>query len=213
MCLVRVCLTVAVERKVPIMHLDFKSPNVMLFTLDPNAKAVAKITDFGTSRFITTEYENVFPEVENPVWLAPEIIQKRPFNKKVDTYSFGVILWELLTRRGFFVELTFMSEIAERVRMPLPSHSLTLTEVSVTQRLTSILTLISTLTLSSTPITPNCNCASCPSVMAVRHSLCAGEPGQASRDPGLCACRVGQPHSALLGTGPSGASRVVLHHS
>ena len=34
-----------------------------------------------------------------PAWTAPEIMEMRQYNEKVDVYSFGVLLWELITRK------------------------------------------------------------------------------------------------------------------
>jgi serine/threonine protein kinase len=42
---------------------------------------------------------------QNPVWLAPEIMQRKDYNEKIDIYSFGVILWEMLTRQDYFGEV------------------------------------------------------------------------------------------------------------
>lgn len=32
-----------------------------------------------------------------PEWMAPELLRGEPSNEKSDIYSFGVILWELVT--------------------------------------------------------------------------------------------------------------------
>jgi serine/threonine protein kinase len=42
---------------------------------------------------------------QNPVWLAPEVMQRKDYNEKIDIYSFGVILWEMLTRQDYFGEV------------------------------------------------------------------------------------------------------------
>ncbi|MGH0147732.1 UNVERIFIED_CONTAM: hypothetical protein FKN15_039850 [Acipenser sinensis] len=60
------------------------------------ADRVLKICDFGASRFHshTTHMSLVgtFP------WMAPEVIQSLPVSETCDTYSYGVVLWEMLTR-------------------------------------------------------------------------------------------------------------------
>ncbi|EPY77736.1 mixed lineage kinase-related kinase MRK-beta isoform 2 isoform 5-like protein [Camelus ferus] len=60
------------------------------------ADGVLKICDFGASRFHnhTTHMSLVgtFP------WMAPEVIQSLPVSETCDTYSYGVVLWEMLTR-------------------------------------------------------------------------------------------------------------------
>lgn len=30
-------------------------------------------------------------------WMAPEVIEHKPYDEKADVFSFGVVLWELLT--------------------------------------------------------------------------------------------------------------------
>jgi serine/threonine protein kinase len=49
--------------------------------------------------------------VDNPVWLAPEIILKKNYTYKVDVYAFGVILWELVSAKDFFGHINFFSEL------------------------------------------------------------------------------------------------------
>mmetsp|Transcript_4454 Transcript_4454/g.6234 ORF Transcript_4454/g.6234 Transcript_4454/m.6234 type:complete len:1257 (-) Transcript_4454:61-3831(-) len=65
-----------------------------------------KIADFGTA---TPLY---IPElrvrlVDQPLWLAPEVMQRKPYNQKVDVYAYAIILWELLTREHPFDEFPF----------------------------------------------------------------------------------------------------------
>jgi serine/threonine protein kinase len=33
-----------------------------------------------------------------PLWMAPEVMAGEIFNEKADVYSFGIVLWEILTR-------------------------------------------------------------------------------------------------------------------
>ncbi|KAM9485999.1 mitogen-activated protein kinase kinase kinase 20 isoform 1-T2 [Clarias gariepinus] len=79
------------EAPVKVMHRDLKSRNVVL-----TADKVLKICDFGASKFHshTTHMSLVgtFP------WMAPEVIQSLPVSETCDTYSYGVVLWEMLTR-------------------------------------------------------------------------------------------------------------------
>jgi serine/threonine protein kinase len=30
-------------------------------------------------------------------WMAPEVIEHKPYDERADVFSFGVVLWELLT--------------------------------------------------------------------------------------------------------------------
>ncbi|XP_048455002.1 mitogen-activated protein kinase kinase kinase 20-like isoform X2 [Rhincodon typus] len=79
------------DAPVKVIHRDLKSRNVVIA-----ADRVLKICDFGASRFHshTTHMSLVgtFP------WMAPEVIQSLPVAETCDTFSYGVVLWEMLTR-------------------------------------------------------------------------------------------------------------------
>ncbi|PWA31181.1 hypothetical protein CCH79_00002771 [Gambusia affinis] len=81
---------IAKEAPVKVIHRDLKSRNVVL-----GADKVLKICDFGASKFLshTTHMSLVgtFP------WMAPEVIQSLPVSETCDTFSYGVVLWEMLT--------------------------------------------------------------------------------------------------------------------
>ena len=96
----------------PIIHNDLKSPNVLLSSMDPDAPIVAKISDFGLSMRMSKMYTRL---VDNPVWIAPEIMRGATYDTKADVYAYGVMLWEMLERRGFFEEVVFNSELERKV--------------------------------------------------------------------------------------------------
>ena len=39
-------------------------------------------------------------------WMAPEVIEHAPYNEKADVFSFGVLLWEMLTGKVPYAEMT-----------------------------------------------------------------------------------------------------------
>lgn len=57
---------------------------------------VIKISDFGTSR-TWNEVSEKMSFAGTVAWMAPEAIQEAACSEKVDIWSFGVVLWELLT--------------------------------------------------------------------------------------------------------------------
>uniref|UniRef100_A0A2M4A599 Mitogen-activated protein kinase kinase kinase dlk-1 n=1 Tax=Anopheles triannulatus TaxID=58253 RepID=A0A2M4A599_9DIPT len=74
-----------------IIHRDLKSPNILI-----GDNEVIKISDFGTSR----EWNEISTKMSfagTVAWMAPEVIRNEPCNEKVDIWSYGVVLWELLT--------------------------------------------------------------------------------------------------------------------
>uniref|UniRef100_A0A6B2KYM1 Protein kinase domain-containing protein n=1 Tax=Arcella intermedia TaxID=1963864 RepID=A0A6B2KYM1_9EUKA len=111
----------------PIAHLDLKSPNVLIYSLDKDATINCKLADFGTAQFVRVPVESKM--VENPVWTAPEVLEGVPYDESADTYAVGVILWELVTRMNYFGELgSFLRAIHDKViegnRPPIPAFVL-----------------------------------------------------------------------------------------
>ncbi|XP_060079216.1 hepatocyte growth factor receptor-like [Ylistrum balloti] len=80
---------------IKFVHRDLAARNCML---DENF--FARVADFGLSRDI---YSNHYYSSDNkkklPVkWMAPESLEKGKYSSKSDVWSFGVVLWELITR-------------------------------------------------------------------------------------------------------------------
>ncbi|XP_065849715.1 probable serine/threonine-protein kinase SIS8 [Euphorbia lathyris] len=75
-----------------IVHRDLKSPNLLV---DKNW--VVKVCDFGLSRLKHHTFLSSKSTAGTPEWMAPEVLRNEPANEKCDVYSFGVILWELVT--------------------------------------------------------------------------------------------------------------------
>jgi len=82
-----------------IIHRDLKSLNLLV-----NKDFQVKICDFGLSRVIdhTTQMTG---NIGTVAWVAPELFaEKKNYSEKADVYSFGIICWELLTRKLPFEE-------------------------------------------------------------------------------------------------------------
>ena len=77
-----------------VCHRDLKSPNV-LYDRDLRIK----LCDFAFSRFKKEQCgENMDSRVGTPAWMAPEILRGDRYSISADLYSYGVILWEMVTR-------------------------------------------------------------------------------------------------------------------
>ncbi len=79
--------------KPPVLHLDLKSANVLL---DTNGRA--KVCDFGLAHFKQESAGVMTSRMGSPLWTAPEVLKGEARDEKADTYSFGMLLYELLTR-------------------------------------------------------------------------------------------------------------------
>ena len=78
-----------------IIHRDLKSLNVLI-DKDGNAK----ICDFGFSRYKTKDEETMTQNVGTPHWMAPELLGgSTTYNEKIDVYAYGIVLWEILTKK------------------------------------------------------------------------------------------------------------------
>ena len=75
-----------------ILHCDVKSSNIFL---DENFNA--KLADFGFSYIMTEEPKKALGGTYR--CMAPEILNGENYEKTADIFSYGIILWELLTRK------------------------------------------------------------------------------------------------------------------
>eukprot|EP00040_Diaphanoeca_grandis_P017182 m.89286 g.89286 ORF g.89286 m.89286 type:complete len:1208 (-) comp26282_c0_seq1:76-3699(-) len=134
------------------MHRDLKSDNCLV-----DDRLHVKVADFGNSRLISAYYggelepkappisesrmsvhsnrnsDYLTLEVGTLLWMAPELMGRRnnSYGKEVDVYSFGIVMWELLTLKtpwenefsltstvGFRRELTQLLFSGQRPQLP-----------------------------------------------------------------------------------------------
>ncbi|XP_061142891.1 mitogen-activated protein kinase kinase kinase 20 isoform X1 [Syngnathus typhle] len=106
------------EAPVKVIHRDLKSRNVVI-----TAEKVLKICDFGASKFLThtthMSLVGTFP------WMAPEVIQSLRVSETCDTFSYAVVLWEMLTREVPFKGLEGLQVawlvVEKEERLTIPS--------------------------------------------------------------------------------------------
>uniref|UniRef100_A0A8R7P8P8 Protein kinase domain-containing protein n=1 Tax=Triticum urartu TaxID=4572 RepID=A0A8R7P8P8_TRIUA len=78
-----------------IIHCDIKPENIVL-----DASFVPKIADFGMAKFLGRDFSRVLTTMRGTVgYLAPEWISGTVITAKVDVYSYGMILLELISGR------------------------------------------------------------------------------------------------------------------
>ncbi|KAI3854154.1 hypothetical protein MKX03_033606 [Papaver bracteatum] len=102
-----------------ILHRDLKSENLLL-----GEDMCVKVADFGIS-CLESQCGSGKGFTGTYRWMAPEMIKDKHHTKKVDVYSFGIVLWELLTALTPFQDMTpeqaAFAVSRKNARPPLPT--------------------------------------------------------------------------------------------
>ncbi|KAL7485884.1 hypothetical protein ACHAW6_014307 [Cyclotella cf. meneghiniana] len=77
----------------PVLHRDLKSANILL-----DESYTAKLADFGLSRLKAVRSSGMTGNCGTVQWMAPEVLCNEAYAEPADVFSFGIILWEMLTK-------------------------------------------------------------------------------------------------------------------
>ena len=90
----QICLGVKYLHKYGIVHRDLKPDNIML--TESGDKGNVKIMDFGLSK-IMGKKEKAVEGFGTLTFVAPEVLVRKPYNKEVDIWSIGVIMYLMMS--------------------------------------------------------------------------------------------------------------------
>ncbi|KAJ9543028.1 hypothetical protein OSB04_022735 [Centaurea solstitialis] len=85
-----------------IVHRDLKTENMML-----DANKTLKIVDFGVARVEAQNPRDMTGVTGTLGYMAPEVLEGKPYNRKCDVYSFGICLWEIYCCDMPYADLSF----------------------------------------------------------------------------------------------------------
>ncbi|XP_039198636.1 ephrin type-A receptor 7 isoform X3 [Crotalus tigris] len=104
------------------VHRDLAARNILV-----NSNLVCKVSDFGLSRVIEDDPEAVYTTTGGKIpvrWTGPEAIQYRKFTSASDVWSYGIVMWEVMSygERPYWdmSNQDVIKAIEEGYRLPAP---------------------------------------------------------------------------------------------
>jgi serine/threonine protein kinase len=133
---IEVARAVAVVHAARLIHRDLKASNI--FLARQGGQEVVKLLDFGIARPIEgSELTRTGVSLGTPSYMAPEQILNSPLDHRADVYSFGVLLFKLLTGRvpftGEAIQVTM-----QHCMVPPPAPSTVAPEAAIPPALDAI---------------------------------------------------------------------------
>jgi eukaryotic-like serine/threonine-protein kinase len=115
----------AAAHEAGVIHRDLK-PNNLFLVRQPGGGSYVKVLDFGLAKQTSSSHGNT-PQTQQgivmgtPEYMAPEQACALPVTPKTDLYSFGVMLFQMLTGQLPFVARSSMEMLVQHVSQPAAS--------------------------------------------------------------------------------------------
>lgn len=104
--------------KLGLVHSDIKPENILLGSY---SRAQAKVIDFGSSCYLTDRQSSY---IQSRSYRAPEVVLGLPYDGKIDVWSLGCVVAEMLTGEVTFQNDSMVSMLSriEAISGPFPRH-------------------------------------------------------------------------------------------
>lgn len=106
-----------------IIHRDLASRNILV-----SKDKICKIADFGFARRLSDDcaYERTSATPVPVKWMAPEALVENRFTSKSDVFSFGILMWEIVTLGatpyGYLDSSQVYKKVIKGDRLDRPAH-------------------------------------------------------------------------------------------
>jgi predicted Ser/Thr protein kinase len=121
-----------------ILHRDIKAENILVVSTLKDAIINVKLADFGTARSTTEQVTSKFTKgVGTPLYMAVEVLKNETYERSADVFSFGVLMWAIMSQEEPYKDFTHSWDIAEFVlqgkRLPIRDEWLALYKKLITR--------------------------------------------------------------------------------
>lgn len=97
------------------IHRDVKSDNFLI-----NAQGELKLSDFGHAAQLTQKKAKRHTVVGTPYWMAPELIRGDDYDDKVDVWSLGIMVYEMIDGNPPYMDLAPLQALFKISNEPVP---------------------------------------------------------------------------------------------
>ncbi|KAH3765839.1 TKL protein kinase [Pelomyxa schiedti] len=99
-----------------VIHRDLKPENVLVVSLVKEAPHHVKLSDFGSARHASSVDNQQYTGcVGTPLYTAPETLSGSRYAQKADVYSFGILMWTILTQELPFQDIESIYAVIQYV--------------------------------------------------------------------------------------------------